>query len=489
MVQMSIWKVLKNSMRDGMTFLLLDEQRQHLLALQIWVPTSRIVTQAATTRGIVPAEPLTNDFLSNVLHALGGTLEEIAIDILFGKQLGAQLHLRSRQDLHMINASLKDGLLLAQREQSRISISEAILARRAVRLADYGATEAEQLAELLHRAEQDPDALRPPVQEALNLDFSDGLRGWVFFRDATSASYAFDPHTTLTGKKSLAITLHQPYTHGTPGILFYSANLPEGYRGQRIRLSAYVKIEQMHQPELQLGISWPTNKISPVTGRAADARCLTHSRIVPHAGDSSWARHEMVIHVPEHARHFYIELGTQEQGKLWLDGIELAVVDHSVALTGTLLRPPSPEPLNLDFSEGLEYWEKESGALEHYEIAVDVTPSPCATLKSIKEAPIGSCLLQQMLSSENYRRKRVRLTAHLKARAVAVRGSFFIGSFPALRDDRVEDFITGTASWTPFTLEWRVPGENRGLFLFGVSLQGPGQIWLKDIQLQAVEES
>jgi hypothetical protein len=83
----------------------------------------------------------------------------------------------------------------------------------------------------------------------------------------------------------------------------------------------------------------------------------------------------------------------------------------------------------------------------------------------------------------------VRLIAHLKARDVATRGSFFIGSFPGLREDRVEDFITGTTSWIPFTLDWRVPVEDRGMIIFGVSLQGPGQIWLKDVHLQTVGES
>ena len=140
-------------------------------------------------------------------------------------------------------------------------------------------------------------------------------------------------------------------------------------------------------------------KISPLTRSDAGASCWTRSQVVPSTVESSWARHEMVINVPQQARSFHFDLGTKEQGKLWLDGIELAVVDTSVALTGTLLRPPSAQPLNLDFSEGGEYWAKVSGSLGHYEIAIDATIPPCATLKSTGEAPIGSCLLQQMLIS------------------------------------------------------------------------------------------
>lgn len=494
MAQMSILKVLKHTIKYSTTttFLLLDEQRQRLLALQLREQTSPTSMQAATPGGTVPASPLTNDFLANVLHALGGTLEEITIDTLFGERLGAQLHLHDQRGRYMVNASLKDGLLLAQREQSRISVSEAVLEKRAVRLTDYGATEGEQLAELVRRAEQG-NSLRPRVQEALNLDFSDGLRGWHFIRNASYGSYELDPDTTMTGRASLALILHQPFTHGSSGVLHYGGPLAEHYRGQRVRLSAYVKTEQMHQPDLTFHVDWPTDKISPLTGRNAGASCWTRAQIVPSEVESSWARHEMVINVPQQARSFHFDLGTKEQGKLWLDGIELAVVDTSVALTGTLLRPPSAQPLNLDFSEGLEYWEKESGSLGHYEIAVDATTSPCATLKSIKENPVGACLLQQMLISEDYQGKRVRLTAHLKARDVIMHGSFFIGSYLGLREDRVEEIITGTTSWVPLTLDWQVPVKDRGLvggmFLFGVSLQGPGQIWLKDVHLQTVGES
>jgi len=492
MPQMSIFKVLHTTIRFSRStiFLLLDEQPQRLLALQLWEQTSHIPLQATAAQGAVPAEPLTSDLLASVLHALGGALEEIAIDTLPNEHLYARLHLRDQRGLHSVNANLNDALRLAHREQSRISVSEEVLARRAVSLADYGATEQESLTEISRRAEQDPDSVRPPAREPLNLDFSHGLRGWHFQRDSTYGSYALDPDTTPTGKTSLAITLHQPFTHGSPGVLYYQGFLAEQYRGQRVRLSAYVKIEQMHQPGLELHASWPTGKISPLTGRDADASCLTHSLIVPHAGDSSWARHEMVIDVPAKARSISFELGTYEQGKLWLDGIEFVIVGRSVPLTGTILYQPPSQPLNLDFSEELEYWETEGGARGHYELAVDTTASPCAYLKSIVEAPVGSCILRQKLSLENYLGKVVRLTASMKTLDVASRAKLFIGSFEGSGEDCVEQALTGTTSWTASTLDWPVPAEeDMGFIIFGVSLQGPGQLWIRDVHLQTVEVS
>src|SRR5712692_11104356 len=222
MPQMSIFKVLHTTIRFSHTtiFLLLDEQQQRLLALQSREQVPSVPLQATAAQGAVPAEPLTSDFLASVLHALGGVLEEIAIDTLPNEHLSARLHLRDRRGLHSVNANLNDALRLAHPEQSRISVSEEVLARRAVSLADYGATEQESLAEISRRAKQDPDSLRPPAREPLNLDLSAGLRGWHFFRDSAHGSYELDPHTTLTGRTSLATTLHKPFTHGSPGVLF-----------------------------------------------------------------------------------------------------------------------------------------------------------------------------------------------------------------------------------------------------------------------------
>jgi len=498
MPQMSIFKVLHSAQRPPhaisystpITFLLLDEEQQRLLALQLWEssPTS---TQVDAERRAVPTEQLTNDFLAGVLHALGGTLEEIDIDTRPDGRLYARLHLRNQRGLHTVNSSLNDALRLAHREQSRISVSEEILVQRAVSLENFGTTRPERLTEISRRAEQNPDSLHRSAREPLNLDFSNGLRGWNFSRDSTEGSYVLDPHTTLTGRSSLAITLHKPFTHGSSGILLYGDSLAEHYRGQRVRLSAYVKTEQMHQPDLELLMSWPTNKISPLTGRLDSACCLTRSRIVPHAEEGSWARHEMVIDVPTQARHLRFQVGTHEQGKLWLDGIELVTVDQSVALTGTILRPPPQQPLNLDFSKGLEYWETKGNALRHYVAGIDTTATTSAYLKSVVEDSIGSCILQQMLSLENYQGKVLRLTASLKTLDVVSHASLFIGSFLSAREDQVEQAVlTGTNPWTTYTLDWPVRVEKRrlgfGLMAFGISLQGCGQCWVQDIHLQAL---
>jgi hypothetical protein len=181
----------------------------------------------------------------------------------------------------------------------------------------------------------------------------------------------------------------------------------------------------------------------------------------------------MVIDVPAQARSISFELGTYEQGKLWLDGVELVIVGRSVPLTGTILSPPASQPLNLDFSNGLEYWEMEGSSPRHYELGIDRTVTASAYLKSILE---------------NYLGKVVRLTASLKTLDVVWHAKLFIGSFAGSGEDGVEQILTGTTSWTSSTLDWHVPAEqDMGFIIFGISLQGGGQLWIRDVHLQTVE--
>jgi bifunctional DNase/RNase len=491
MPQMSICKIQYRTfgLNATTTFQLLDEQ-QHLLLLQFNESAFPVSISTVTAQDAIPAEPLTNDFLASVLHALGGTLEEIAIDALPGGQLYARVHLHDQGRLHIINASLKDALHLAHREQSRISVSDAILARKALSLPDYGATVQESLSTIERLAEIDPNSLYRVAQQPRNLDFCDGLRGWIFSRSPDDASHCLDPHTTLTGKPSLAITLHKPFTDPYISLLDHERFHAGHYRGQRVRLSAYVKTEHIHPPALELAISWPLDTINPFTGFADYASHSTHSHIIPHTADAFWSLHELVIDVPEQARDIIFSLNTQEQGKLWLDGIQFTAVDHSVPLTGTILSPPLLLPLNLDFSNSLEYWSIEGSSPWDYERGVEATATPSAFLKSMVTAPIGSCILQQMLDLENYQGQSVRLTARLKTLDVASRASLFIGSDTVIMGiDRIEKVITGTTSWSAYTLDCRVPPEDMGVLFFGVSLQGPGQIWLQDVHLQTVKVS
>lgn len=480
------------------TFLLLDEQQQKILALNL-----RERMQVGPMRNSSPQdasmmEPLTIDFLTNVLHALGGTIEEIALTALPDNRLYAQVHLRDQQGLNTVAARLDDALLLARRENCKISAAQEILERNAVDLANYGATRQEQIAAVERLIERDPEALRPAhrEKEPRNLDFSAGSHYWHFSRFAEYASYALDQQITYAGKASLAITLHKPFTSGQLNILSQERFLADHYRGQRLRLVAYVKVENMQQPLFTLHVSGSANHISPLSNSPVRSQRLTHSRITPPAAGSDWARHELVIDVPDDAYDIGFSLDTREQGKTWLGGLHIEIVDQHVPLTGTILRPPPRQPLNQDFSNGLEYWSVEESTLWRYEYGIEESMTPhaasCAYLKATDATPGDSCVLQQMINMEEHKGQHIRFQAILKTQDVEPQASLFIGSLLAgIGGERVEEIIKDTNEWTLHTLLWHIPQEQPlgfALLSFGVALHGTGQVWLTGVHLEVIED-
>ncbi|QBD80867.1 bifunctional nuclease family protein [Ktedonosporobacter rubrisoli] len=493
MSQMQILKIARKTehFTHSTTFLLLDEPQQHVLVLELQETIERSPIRSSSQKDPTLSQPLTIDFLSNTLHALGGTLSEIELAELAGGKLYAQVHLQEQDGEHVVRASLNDALLLAEREQCKIFVPEEILARRAVSLADYGATPEEQLARVKHLAEESPAALRPALKEPNNLDFAQGLRYWTFNRTSEYGSLALDPQVTYDDKASLAITLHKPYLHGSDGILSYHGFSAEHYRGQRLRLLAYIKTEDIQQPTFELTVHGPPliEEIIPMTGRPILSVRRTRSRLLrPDA--KGWVRHELVIDVPADAQDIRFQLRAAGQGKIWLNGLNIEIVEPDVPLTGTILGPPPQHPVNLDFAEGLEFWSVEESAPWSYEYGVETRPgSPArAYLKASTDAAEASCVLQQLLSGKSNIGKRVRLCADIKTQDVAQQAKLFIGSPHTGLGERLEEVIKGTTAWTSYTLIWRVPKEIWGLMSIGLALHGRGQVWLEGLSLDVLED-
>ncbi len=166
-------------------------------------------------------------------------------------------------------------------------------------------------------------------------------------------------------------------------------------------------------------------------------------------------------------------------------------VDHSIPLTGTTLRPPSRQPLNLDFSDGLEYWSIEESVLWLYEYGVDSSALPHAAtsayLKTNAATSGDSCTLQQMVDMGEHKGQHIRFQAMLKTQDVEPQASLFIGSpFIGVKGDRIEKIIKGTSEWTSYTLIWQVPQDLYAAMSFGIALRGKGQLWLKDVSIEVM---
>jgi hypothetical protein len=114
-----------------------------------------------------------------------------------------------------------------------------------------------------------------------------------------------------------------------------------------------------------------------------------------------------------------------------------------------------------------------------------------AYLTAKKADADGFGTLMQNFRADQYRGKRVRLRASVKAENVQRWAGLWMRVDGApevapLAFDNMEDRpIRGTTDWQHHDVVLDVPKEATGIF-FGVLLTGPGEIWLSDVKFETV---
>ncbi|QBD76429.1 hypothetical protein EPA93_10570 [Ktedonosporobacter rubrisoli] len=321
--------------------LLLDAQGQRVLPLWFYqtdtmsrdlpLQTSLQKDLTATTL----ARPLTLDLLTRLLKTLKGTLEGIIIDFLQGEVLSAQITIQDQQGRqHNVPASLNDALALAVSLNCSLLVSETALEKRGVTLAEYGTDLQQQLETVFRLLQNSPEQLTLK-KEPHNLDFSDGLYGWLFLGNPEQVDYHLDTETTGSGKASLSIELHdaQPDTSTKEKsevdvcIISHEGFLPVRYRGQQVRMLAILKTENVQQANLHLTVSGPPVE-SPRSTSGYRPNYLHEYNTTknPIEGTRDWTSHELIIDVPADAYTITPYLVVEGEGKLWLDKIAFEII-------------------------------------------------------------------------------------------------------------------------------------------------------------------
>lgn len=127
-----------------------------------------------------------------------------------------------------------------------------------------------------------------------------------------------------------------------------------------------------------------------------------------------------------------------------------------------------------------------------YESGVDRNKTyrgkPSGYMKS-REAPKGFGTMMQMFNANLYAGKRLRMTGIAKSEGVTGWAGFWMridgSSGKQLGFDNMQDRpINGTTGWT-HQIVLDVP-DNSVHVAFGVLLDGPGQVWVADVQLDSV---
>ena len=173
------------------------------------------------------------------------------------------------------------------------------------------------------------------------LTAADRPPGW-FLAGSRPAEYETgnDPKMTYRGGPSVYLKSIAARTTGF-GTVMQKLDV-EQYRGQRVRLSGFVR----------------GNNITGWAGlwmrvdRASGGRSLSFDNMQdrPITGTADWTRCDVVLDVPEASGGLYMGMLLSGAGEVWLDDWKIEPVPTTVATTDRRARLPV-EPQNLDFEK------------------------------------------------------------------------------------------------------------------------------------------
>ena len=325
-----------------------------------------------------------------------------------------------------------------------------------------------------------PRALENPGFEA----GSDVPAGWLPSGfDLDGADIALDRDVRHGGAASARMRLRADSPSGR-GMMLQSIRAAD-HRGKRLRVSAWVKGADVES-------GWLLAQ-AMAADSGLDSEGISRGTCDVE-GTFDWRRCEVVLDVPARAETIHVSACMAGHGTIWIDDVLLEEVDASVPLTWIDRRPR--EPAGGDFeASGMDGWFLSGGARVHYEAALDPTVAhqgrASARLRPRVDRPLGYGTLMQLFRAEEYRGRRLRLTAFLRGSGIGARGDFWArvqseespADGPGLGGGRCA--LSGTFDWRPCRLVFDVPAQGDSIQL-GIGLDGPGAIWIDDVRVEPV---
>jgi hypothetical protein len=158
---------------------------------------------------------------------------------------------------------------------------------------------------------------------------------------------------------------------------------------------------------------------------------------------------------------------------------------------------PALQAQSSDLPQG---WYRAGNHPGDYEMATDPKGGregkACAFIRGRSAQPQGFGTLMQNIEAEEYRGKRLRFSAQVKAAGIVnwaglwmrIDGPPQAGSNTPMMlgfDNMQSRSIKGTADWKRYDVVLDVPNEAR-VIAFGILLAGAGQAWMDDLQFETV---
>lgn len=386
-----------------------------------------------------------------------------------------------------MNARLNDALPLALRVGSDIYVADVVMERMGQRLpvqpTEESVKEIEKLSKTLTE-KMFASVMGQTVvtrEEPRNLDFSEGFNGWMFIGFPKEAStYQMDESMQRGGKRSLLIATEEGQALGMAS-LQHEGFLADHYLGKRLRMSAYMKTDDVKQ--VTMGVELNGTK---------DTSHLKQFLAPTIRGTTEWTRHEIVFDVASNISLIKFTFRMMGKGRMWLSTVRLEDVDTSIPLTkdyGTSLAL-SDEPQNMQFAYNLAHWQLWGSHPQDYSCGVDSMiksdVSPCGSIKANVSTPRGYGILRQMVRSKLYKGKYVQLIGSIKTYGIENRASLYLQLDGAGADQVLEKQLQNTGEWEQLEVTMFVPEQGVALLRFGIILYGKGQVWLDNVQLEPV---
>jgi hypothetical protein len=250
---------------------------------------------------------------------------------------------------------------------------------------------------------------------------------------------------------------------------FLTAAAP--YHGQRIRVSGYVRTENVAQ--------WAGLSVIVTT---LDGRFFAHDNMAsrPITGSTGWKRYDSVVDVPPQATNIMLGVALYHTGKVWADGFTITPVGKDVPITDDRL------------------WHSFSFRGGGYEGKLDPavrrngrpTTRFASTARDIRPNDWGG-YDYAIRDVEQYLGKRVRVTMWLKSQGLSGGSGPHIRVFGAhfrkLTDEGQKGVrpLRGTIDWKKYEAIADVPQEAHVIYP-GITLNGSGTIWMDEVKVEVV---
>lgn len=121
--------------------------------------------------------------------------------------------------------------------------------------------------------------------------------------------------------------------------------LPDKYRGKRVRMSGYVKSENVK--------GWAGLWLRIDSEKSGETLGFDNMGDRSITGTTEWKKYEIVLDVPMKATNLAYGALLYSTGQIWFDNLSFEIVDDTVPLTGKneAALKPNPEPQNLNFED------------------------------------------------------------------------------------------------------------------------------------------